>query len=117
MGRIRREEEESAGMERGHAFVDPRRSGLATHFCFHFFFVFFWTECFFYPKSRVPSPSVEQRIRERTNMRESRVCAPGCAGILGFIKFKSVTYGAATESGRDVEGVGREVMDRFYRES
>lgn len=80
------------------------------------FFVFFGPSVSFFP-SRVPSPSVEQRIRERTNMRESRVCAPGCAGILGFIKFKTVTYGAATESGRDVEGVGREVMDRFYRES
>lgn len=103
-------------MERGHAFVDPRRSGLATHFCFHFFCFIFGPSVSFIP-SRVPSPSVEQHIRERTNMRESRVCAPGCAGILGFIKFKSVTYGAATESGRDVEGVGREVMDRFYRGS
>lgn len=43
-------------------------------------------------------------------MRESRVCAPGCAGILGFIKFKTVTYGAATESGRDVEGESGEKL-------
>lgn len=102
-------------MERGHAFVDPRRSGLATHFCFHFFFLF-WTEYFFFPKSS--ALSFRSGISAKGRICARAGCAPGCAGILGFVKFKSVTYGAATESGRDVGGrVGREVMDRFYRES
>lgn len=48
---------------------------------------------------------VTQHSRERTNMGESG-CAPGCAGILGFVKFRRATYSKVTEGGRFGGGGG-----------
>lgn len=78
-------------------------------FVFIFFF-FSWTECFFFsPKSS--ALSFRSGISAKGRICARAGCAPGvCAGILGFVKFKSVTYGAATESGRDVEGESGEKL-------
>lgn len=94
---IRGVEECGRGTERGRAPVDPGRSGLVLVF---FIFV---AECSFFPR-RVFRPRNGTSVKGR--IWASQGVHPG-AGILGFVKFRSATYGGATEGGRYGGGGGR----------